>query len=681
MHLSLRSLAFVALVSVASADSADPASFPGAYLLDAAQELDANSWRPLGAPVPTTVSGTTGIPSGTSYSQLSSSYTLLGAQYKVGTQYPNDQMVFPTGLDSPLGSLKTVVEFYTDAETFEFVTKREGSPQRLRLWVDHQLLQDVSVTGNSGEFPRYVKFNFGSKQDRHVRLEQEIGGLRGIRIPTGSTIRPVDPATHPRPRCIVMGDSFTEGVGASFALNAWAGRLAEKFGWDVWMSGSGGTGYLNPGVNGRKKFRDRVQTDVIAHSPDIVIVAGGINDSTYTRQAMLDEASALFDQIHAGLPDATLVVIGPWFPNSDPSSVQDARSAIKEAAEARNLIFLDPTNPASPWIKPGNKQSYHPVQSATGTAQLEGDAVSGVTIQNGGGFYAGMPTITFSGGGGSGASATPILDGRIRSITVLGEGSGYDSAATVEIIGGGGSGAAATPVVVDGQIKSIEITSPGTGYIYQPQIAITGKSGLGSTAAAVAALTYTVTGATVTAGGSGYTANPTVTFSAPADATHPRDPGHAYYAERVAYELIQRGFASLNYAEWRAHFFSGTELADDSVSGPDADPDLDGIPNLFEYGIGGSPLFAGTAARPQPVTIEEGPSRFPGYQLEVSLLPKDLSFEFETCSDLSSWEPVESVRLKNDEMGTVQTLMLRDPAPLEQGPPRFTRMRVELNPE
>jgi hypothetical protein len=147
------------------------------YLLEAARELDSSSWRPLATPVSSSISGTTGIPGGTSYAQLSSGYTLLGAQYKAGTQYPNDQMVFPSGLDSPLGALKTIVEFHTDADTFEFVTKREGSSQRLRLWVDHQLLQDVSVTGNTGEYPRYVKFNLGSKQDRHIRLEQEIGGV------------------------------------------------------------------------------------------------------------------------------------------------------------------------------------------------------------------------------------------------------------------------------------------------------------------------------------------------------------------------------------------------------------------------------------------------------------------------------------------------------------------------
>ena len=44
-----------------------------------------------------------------------------------------------------------------------------------------------------------------------------------------------------------------------------------------------------------------------------------------------------------------------------------------------------------------------------------------------------------------------------------------------------------------------------------------------------------------------------------------------------------------NYAQWRAAYFYGADLADDLVSGPAADPDGDGQSNLLEYVTDGRP--------------------------------------------------------------------------------------------
>ena len=126
---------------------------------------------------------------------------------------------------------------------------------------------------------------------------------------------------------------------------------------DAWPSGSGGTGYLNPGTSGRKTFRGRVQTDVINHRPDLVIVAGGINDTASTPAAIGAEAGLLFDAILTGLPHVTLVVVGPFWPNEGPTAaVLALRDAIKAQAEARELLFIDPL--AQRWITAANKAVF-----------------------------------------------------------------------------------------------------------------------------------------------------------------------------------------------------------------------------------------------------------------------------------------------------------------------------------
>src|SRR5262249_3267572 len=149
-----------------------------------------------------------------------------------------------------------------------------------------------------------------SKQ-RAVRMESWGQPFGGVGINSANHI--YSPANPLGPRCIVLGDSYAEG------LLCYAQRLADLMRWEVWSSGVGGTGYLNPGPVGRVRFRDRVQTDVIANSPDIVIVAGGLNDNFYPPAAVQAEAEALYDTISTNLPSTKLVVAGPWWPGGSPS--------------------------------------------------------------------------------------------------------------------------------------------------------------------------------------------------------------------------------------------------------------------------------------------------------------------------------------------------------------------------
>lgn len=68
-------------------------------------------------------------------------------------------------------------------------------------------------------------------------------------------------------------------------------------------------------------------------------------------------------------------------------------------------------------------------------------------------------------------------DRPIKDITITGIGSGYTSAPTVSFSGGGGSGAAATAVVRGGQISEINITNAGSGYTSAPTISLSGGGG------------------------------------------------------------------------------------------------------------------------------------------------------------------------------------------------------------
>lgn len=79
--------------------------------------------------------------------------------------------------------------------------------------------------------------------------------------------------------------------------------------------------------------------------------------------------------------------------------------------------------------------------------------------------------------------------GGITSVVVSNGGSGYTVAPTVTFEGGGGSGATATATVAGGAVTEINVTDPGTGYTTPPTIKITRVSGTGTEADGYALLT------------------------------------------------------------------------------------------------------------------------------------------------------------------------------------------------
>lgn len=85
----------------------------------------------------------------------------------------------------------------------------------------------------------------------------------------------------------------------------------------------------------------------------------------------------------------------------------------------------------------------------TANTKTDNGQVLTIAITSGGSGYSSAPTIAFSGGGGSSATAiATIKDGKVTAITISNPGSGYTSAPAVSFSGGGGTGAAATAAIV-----------------------------------------------------------------------------------------------------------------------------------------------------------------------------------------------------------------------------------------
>ncbi len=195
---------------------------------------------------------------------------------------------------------------------------------------------------------------------------------------------------------------------------------------------------------------------------------------------------------------------------------------------SRSISFLGATNPAGPWTYISSTLT---TVASGGTAVLDipaqvgynfiqaslAGSVSNVAVVNGGTGYTSAPTVSFTGGSGTGATATASIyaTSSVASATVTAGGTLYTSPPSVTF-SAPPSGVTATGVAVvsGGAVTAVTIVNPGSGYVAAPSISFSGGGGSG--AAATAVLTTAsgpVVDVVVTAGGSGYVSDPTVVFT------------------------------------------------------------------------------------------------------------------------------------------------------------------------
>jgi hypothetical protein len=149
--------------------------------------------------------------------------------------------------------------------------------------------------------------------------------------------------------------------------------------------------------------------------------------------------------------------------------------------------------------------------SATASITSGGRVRSPLAITQSGSGYTIAPSVTFVGGGGSGAVGKADL--KVTRIAVVKGGSGYTSAPVVTLSDppSGGVKATATAIVNGGVVTQINITNPGRGYLSAPTVTLSGGSGKGASAKAYGGVNSVV----VNPGGSKYKSAPTVVIAPP----------------------------------------------------------------------------------------------------------------------------------------------------------------------
>jgi len=116
-------------------------------------------------------------------------------------------------------------------------------------------------------------------------------------------------------------------------------------------------------------------------------------------------------------------------------------------------------------------------------------------VDNAGSGYTSAPIVEFlsTGHGGEGVEGIAVIDaaGTVVGVVVTDPGSGYVTAPGVMFSGGGGSGATATAALfgpeedaAGGTVTAVIVTDPGSGYVTAPTVTFSGGGGSGATATA-----------------------------------------------------------------------------------------------------------------------------------------------------------------------------------------------------
>lgn len=205
---------------------------------------------------------------------------------------------------------------------------------------------------------------------------------------------------------------------------------------------------------------------------------------------------------------------------TDPTGVGATAVAVIGTSVISSITIVNGgTNYSSPILTPvgggGTGAILQPVTS--------GGVITNVIVVSAGQGYTSAPTIIIEDPTGSGAAATAVLSGSpVLNIVVTNGGQGYTSP-SVSFSGGGGIGASATAIVetgvldrvnLNGGLREIVIIGSGSGYLKPPEVTITGGGGQYAVARSKL-FADRVISANVIDSGVNYQTAPTVTFGTP----------------------------------------------------------------------------------------------------------------------------------------------------------------------
>lgn len=274
-----------------------------------------------------------------------------------------------------ISTTSCTIAFRHEGQMFELMAR---SADTWSIWADGEPVTTgfIDLPASAGYAKRRLTVDFGSRGTRNIVCYARTYGFAGVSIGPTDTIALLDLSAMPR--FAVMCDSYGESRSTFAFLGPFAAasfRMMTADSFPLWSASTGGGSGYQTGGTANKTFADRIAT-MIAEAPDVMLVAGGINDSTAGLQAA---AADLFASVRAALPNAVIATVGVWTPTT---------SYFGSGQTKHDLIFAALQGVSGPWVdidvtrgiwtnSAGLSGSVGPAPWVTGTGKSTAPAGSG----------------------------------------------------------------------------------------------------------------------------------------------------------------------------------------------------------------------------------------------------------------------------------------------------------------
>lgn len=181
-------------------------------------------------------------------------------------------------------------------------------------------------------------------------------------IPT-ATAAPLKITLPADPRMLILGDSYTAGVGADDLSHGWANVVAGKLGYPAKIDGVGGTGFVWGGGAADDLGREYVVrlkevADDNSFVPNILILQGGQNDSLTNNMEAVETATAqTIQSARKFWPGIQVLVLGPSAPMPLAEDLRGVNSAIRAGAATAKAPFIEAIE--SGWFTNANSAEFN----------------------------------------------------------------------------------------------------------------------------------------------------------------------------------------------------------------------------------------------------------------------------------------------------------------------------------
>jgi lysophospholipase L1-like esterase len=214
------------------------------------------------------------------------------------------------------------------------------------------------------------------------------------------------------PTIVIVGASFTAGVGPGNPDGSWAALLTRRLGWNAVVYGDPGAGYVRAGIHRQGPVaREISAVDLPKLNPALVIVQAGHNDMGVPAALEALRVKQAIAQIRAAAPDAGIALITVFVGRQHRPAADQTDRTIVTAAQAADpaVIIMDPLT--GKWKFARVRDGLHP--TAAGSRWIAGRV--GQTLESRG--VRAMPVPR--GAGPDGRPATMICDFGVQAPPVV----------------------------------------------------------------------------------------------------------------------------------------------------------------------------------------------------------------------------------------------------------------------